>query len=180
MSIIKQILLKDEELRLFVEELFNEYESRKSAALAISWAFKKVRPKDDLIQYDFPEVILIGEQILSDNQKFICERFLGRFIQIQPEIIIFFPGDDLSLDSSQRFNFCGLAFLGKECNGADQITIRCKQSDATCYTSSFDPNNIKLFYQFGPAYNCTGGNYSITPEVMAKIKKLFDQPKQEE
>lgn len=175
MSIIKQICLKDKDLRAFIEALICEYESRKSAALAISWAFKKVRPNDDLIQYDFPEVILVGKQQLSVEQTFLSERFLGRFIQIQPGIVIFFPGDDLCANDSLRFDFCGIASLTKDQSENDQFTVPGRRNNSSCYTTSLAPDNPErfIFYQYGESYNCTGGRYLIEPEMIEKIKKLF-------
>jgi len=175
MSIVKQISLKDTELKTFIEALICEYGSRKSAALAISWAFKKVRPNDDLIQYDFPEVILVGKQQLSEGQEFLSERFLGRFIQIQPGIVVFFPGDDLCANDSLRFDFCGIASLTKDLTDNDQFIVHGRQNNSSCHTASLAPNKPErfIFYQYGESYNCTGGRYLIEPEMIEKIKNLF-------
>ena len=172
MKIIKKLVLKEEEKGLFINALFEEYEKRQNYYSAIVWAVNRLYPKATFIQRNFPEVIIVGNEYYSlKDTNFIQEQYVGRLIMIQPGLIVYFPGEDLT-DQEKKNYFCGIVFPAKYGEDNCLFTVFGVSNNAYCYITKKEEDSI-FYWQYGEPYDGLGGCFQISDEVINKIKKLF-------
>jgi hypothetical protein len=161
MKTSKRISLKGDELKTFINYLFEEYCIRKNPLVAILYAFGRIKPKCQLVRYNFPEVVLVGKK--KNGEKFVQEKYLGRFISIQSKLVVFFPSEDLMVDTSKSFDFFGT--LIEASSGFRLYGFK----NSLFYA---EKNEGEIYYSYGESRDGQGDIFLVDDAMVEKVCAL--------
>jgi len=166
------LVVETEIMGWFNKVLSKAYAVRGDSYTAISHAIWKVTGEDRCPLY-YPQLAVVGNVCLPEGADFVQEVFLGRFVKVEPDAVIFFPGEDLA-DDEKRKSFCGIATFGSDILGKTLIGVICHNLMAGCYIHEI--KGVKYFYwRWGMNRDPEHGRFQISEEMFEKIKKFFNK-----